>query len=130
MLILIRSAIWQKAELSKCIGGWLATASECVKEKRGREGGRWAVGWKWTICTRKKYPHEQNSTNVIVMVHSENYNTSQLSIFLCSAEHFTTRQFSRVTANNILNATLVHYRCTHTLRSPFTPCMHIFHIFG
>ena len=36
-LILSRSAIRQRAELSKCGGGWLAIAVVCVKGKEGRE---------------------------------------------------------------------------------------------
>ena len=39
MLILSRSAIWQGAELSKCEGGWVATAVVCVEGKGGREVG-------------------------------------------------------------------------------------------
>ena len=42
----------------------------------GREGiGQWRC--KLNVCTRKRYPQEQNTTNIIVMVLSESDNTSK-----------------------------------------------------
>ena len=49
------------------------------------------------------------------MVLIENYNTSKVSNFLCIAEHFLPSQTTPFdTAKGILNATLSHYRNTHT----------------
>ena len=71
MLIVGRSAIWEESELRKCGGGWLATAAVCV------EGREKAVRFEWTACTRKKYPQEQNTTNIIGNVFSEKCITSK-----------------------------------------------------
>ena len=74
MLILNRSAIWQEAELSKCGGGWLSTAAVCVEGKVEREVGSRGGN---RLCTRKRHTREQNTTNIIVNVLSENDNASK-----------------------------------------------------
>ena len=67
MLISSRSAIWEGPELSKCGVRWLATAVVFVEGAEGR--------WNWTVCTRNRTLQEHNTTNIIVMVLSENYNS-------------------------------------------------------
>ena len=62
------------------------------------------------------------TTNIIVMVLSENYNTSKLFIYICYCWIFPsntdniTRQQTSATGKVILNATLVHYK-SHTYAS-------------
>ena len=125
MLISSRSVIWQWAELSKCGGGWLATAAVCVEEKGGREvgsgGGNGLFVNRRDITGTKQNKYYSNGT-------SENYNTSKLSTSLRIAEHSpsnadnTTRQPTRVTANAILIATLAHYTLNkNTLKTLIKP---------
>ena len=59
---------------------WLATSAVYVDEKGGRKVGNWQ--WKQNGSTQKRYPQEQNAANIIVMILSENDNTSKLSILL------------------------------------------------
>ena len=81
MLILRRSIIWQGAGQSIYRGCWLATAVVRVEGKTD-----WEVGNE--LCTRNRYPQEQDAINIIVMVLGENDNTSILYIFLYIAQHF------------------------------------------
>ena len=59
----------------KQMQNWLAGYSCVVCRWEEEGGGQWK--WKLTVCTRKRYPKEQNTTNSIVMVLSENDNTSK-----------------------------------------------------
>ena len=79
MLLLSRSAISRGAELSKCGSGWLATCSCCVCREWEWEGS-WQWMWKWTVCTQMRYHQEQNTASIMLIVLSENDNSSQLFI--------------------------------------------------
>ena len=79
------------------------------------------------------------TTNIIVMVFSENDNTSKLSIYICIAEHFlpsrTTRQLTRATDNWIYwtidwhtTCAHIHTHCISDISLPLTPGMYIFYI--
>ena len=91
-----------------------------VDEKRGRRVG--SRQWKWNGSRQKRYPQEQNITNII-----EWYSVKMIMLqnFLFSfgiAEHFSSnynnasRQPGCVTAKAILIATHLQYKFTHTLR--------------
>ena len=101
---------------------WLAGKSCGVCRVEGREGGGQWGGGNGLSVQEIDIP-EHRTTNILVIVLSENDNTSKLFIFLCIAEHSPsntkniTRQPYCVTAKAMLIATLVHYRCIHAFLS-------------
>ena len=102
---------WSQANME--VAGWLQL--RCVR--RGRQAGS---GGGNELSVQEMDIYRYKTANVIVMVLSENQNTSKLSIFLCIAEQFLPSLITlldnlpRVTVMSILNATLAHFVYTHT----------------
>ena len=73
------------AGLSKYGGRWLATTTMCVEGKGESKVG---CGGENGLSVLERDIPKKETTNIIVKILNENYNTSKLSIFLRIAEHF------------------------------------------
>ena len=64
---------------------------------KGREGVRCAIEVEIDgLSVQERDIPRNKTTNIIVMVFSEDDNTSKLSIFICIAEHFLRSRITRL----------------------------------